>query len=260
MRLKQYSKTQPCYYCGAHPPSTQEHAPPKLMFSAFECDSITVPSCIEHNNGKSDKDRAIVTALLKSLYRTLECDIPSNSFSPDVIKAIEHLKPNFAQANREVKDNSLLIDPELDFKIPAIGVSVDGWIRQLSAALVWSVSGEFDSTIKWDEALVWNSFYLRTSRPMELLDIGWQVVMNQAAERSIERFDWKGGWSAYPRMYPSNIYNLSICFSPTLVQVIENEVAFRHQFYNCLNWYIWFAPSKKTRMVLEEAVARLNFE
>src|SRR6267143_939004 len=98
MKPKQYSKRKPCYYCGAPPPSTAEHAPPKLMFSAFQSDSITVPSCSEHNNGKSDKDRAIITALIKSLYRTVGCDVPLRSFPTDVIEAIDCLKPNFARA------------------------------------------------------------------------------------------------------------------------------------------------------------------
>lgn len=71
------------------------------MFAAFECDSITVPSCIQHNNEKSDKDRAITTVLVKSLHRALESGLPVESLPQNVIKAVEFLKPNFAQANRE---------------------------------------------------------------------------------------------------------------------------------------------------------------
>lgn len=49
--LKQFSKNSPCYYCGAPPPSSREHAPVRAMFEAFDCDSITVPACDEHNKG-----------------------------------------------------------------------------------------------------------------------------------------------------------------------------------------------------------------
>lgn len=258
MKLKQYSKRKPCYYCGSSPPSSQEHAPPKLLFAAFDCDSITVPSCERHNNGKSDKDRAIVTWLIKSLNRAFDSGLSTDSFSPTVIEAISHLKPNFAKANRELSDHSFLSDPELDFKIPAINFTPYAWICQLSAALVWSVTGEFDASIKWSEALVWNALYLQGPKTRELLDVLGLMMMNQIAESNIESFDWRLGWSAFPRKYPPEIYNFSICFSPTLVQKIELEVAFRHQFYSCINWYIWFTPSKQTREALEDAIATLS--
>jgi len=255
VKLKQYSRKKACYYCGATAPSTQEHAPPKLMFASFDCDSITVPSCKIHNNEKSNKDRAIITCLIKSLHRAIESGFPVDSVPSKVFKTIADLKPYFAQANREVSDHSYLSNPELDFKLPAINVSVYEWIKQLSAALVWSVVGEFDPAVKWDGSLVWSPLYVESTESMELIDRLSQVVRNQMAERHIESFDWKIGWSAFPRNYPPEIYNFKICFSPTLIQKIDGEVAFRHQFYGSLNWYIWFAPSQQTRQTLEEAIA-----
>ncbi len=258
MRLKQYSRSKPCYYCGAPGPSTQEHAPPKLMFASFDCDSITVPSCKTHNNEKSDKDRAIITWLIKSIHRAIESGFPIDSVSLKVIKAIDDLKPYFAQANREVSDHSFLNNPELDFKIPAVNVSAYDWIHQLTAALIWSVAGEFDPSIKWSESLVWSPLYIENTGSMELIDRLSQLVRNQISERHIESFDWKTGWSAFPRAYPQEIYNFRVCFSPTLIQKIDLEVAFRHQFYGSLNWYVWFTPSQQTRQLLEKAVATLN--
>src|SRR5437868_3189578 len=146
MKLKQYSKNNPCYFCGAPPPSTQEHAPPKLMFTAFECDRITVPSCDKHNTEKGGNDRAIITALVRSLHQTLEYRDSTNSLPENVLKAIKFLEPDFRQANRELSSHSLLANPELDFKIPKLNISVFDWIRQLSAAMVWRVTGEFDSS------------------------------------------------------------------------------------------------------------------
>ena len=258
MRLKQYSKRKPCYYCGAAPPSTQEHAPPKLMFTALECDSITVPSCIRHNNEKSDKDRAIITVLIKSLSRALESGLVATSLPEKVIEAIEFLKPSFAQANREVNDRSLLADPELDFKIPAVNVSIFDWMRQLSAALVWSVVGEFDSSIDWNEAFVWSSLNLQSSAPMSVYDVGLQVLINQGSEEHIESYNWEVGWSSKPKSYPPGIYNFRVCFSPPFEQDKGREVAFRHQFYSCLNWYVWFAPSLETREILKQAVNMIS--
>lgn len=161
MRLKQYSARQPCYYCGAPGPSSREHAPPRLIFATSDCDRITVPSCDTHNNSKSDKDRAIVTWLIKSLDRMFEAGVSTGSTSPIVMEAIAHLKPNFGRAAKHVSDKSFLSDPELDFKIPAINFDFSGWIRQLTAALIWSGTGQFDDSIKWNEAYVFNEFYLQ---------------------------------------------------------------------------------------------------
>ena len=136
LKLKQYSKWKPCYYCGPPPPSTQEHAPAKLMFAAFDCDSITVPSCIRHNSEKSNSDRAVVTVLIKSLVRAFENGMSTTDLPADATRAIRSLEPNFRQANREYLTAHLLEDPELDFEIPAINVSVFHWMRQLSAALL----------------------------------------------------------------------------------------------------------------------------
>ncbi len=253
MRLKQYSKHKPCYYCGAPPPSTQEHAPPKLMFAAFDCDRITVPSCEKHNTEKAGNDRAVITALIRTLHQTLEHRDSTNSLPENVLKAINFLEPDFHQANRELTSQSLLADPELDFKIPKLNISIFDWIRQLSAAMVWRATGEFDSSIDWSKADIWNALYLQDSNSWQVLDIAWQAEINHASEQIIESSDWKLGWSSTPRRYPSDIYNLKMCFSPPFEQRKGVEVAFRHQFYSCLNWYVWFVPSHKIKMLLEEA-------
>jgi hypothetical protein len=254
IRLKQFSKRKPCYYCGSAAPSTQEHAPPKLIFSGFECDSITVPSCNDHNNQKAPRDRAVATALIKSLHRALNAGLPATSITSDARKAIEHLVPNFAQANREVSDQPLLSDAELRFDIPAVNISVAEWICQLSAALVWSATGQFDPAIKWTDALVWSPTFIEGPEGKNLSALLFQLALNELSEQNIEKFEWHAGWCAHPRSYPHDVYNFSLCFSPTLVSQIELEVAIRHQFYGCLNWYVWFTPSQDTRKTLQEAI------
>ena len=69
MRETESSEVGPkglCYFCGG-PATTMEHAPPKQMFRAFECDSITVPSCDEHNTRRSASDQAIVSADIRNI-------------------------------------------------------------------------------------------------------------------------------------------------------------------------------------------------
>jgi len=64
IRLFSYSKKEACYYCGKLPndkaPSSKEHVPPKMMFKGFNCDSITIPACANHNTNKNIGDRAVV--------------------------------------------------------------------------------------------------------------------------------------------------------------------------------------------------------
>jgi len=79
------------------------------MFDAFECDSITVPACSEHNNSKGSKDRAIVTWLVKSLDRTMESSLTSDYMTQNVVKAINHIRPNWPQANHELEKKSFLL-------------------------------------------------------------------------------------------------------------------------------------------------------
>ena len=62
-------KKQICYKCGA-PSSTIEHVPPKCLFpeskdvdGLYRNELITVPSCIEHNLGKSSDDEFLMISL-----------------------------------------------------------------------------------------------------------------------------------------------------------------------------------------------------
>ena len=89
MRLKQYSRSQSCYFCGAPGPSKREHVPPQMIFNNSSCDKITVPSCEKHNNDKSPNDHTIITAIIMSASQTLkELDKKSDYLTPNVINAI----------------------------------------------------------------------------------------------------------------------------------------------------------------------------
>ncbi|HEY4717548.1 MAG TPA: hypothetical protein VIH14_00910, partial [Anaerolineales bacterium] len=89
MKLKNYSRNQPCYYCGAPGPNGREHAPPQMMFTGFDCDSITVPSCDKHNTRKNIGDRAIITAILMGASQMLsnraKLSTPLIRLTPNVI-------------------------------------------------------------------------------------------------------------------------------------------------------------------------------
>ena len=160
MRLHQFSKKEPCYYCGAPPPSTKEHAPPEMMFDGFDCDSITVPACEAHNTSKSGRDRAIVTAISILAYQVWKQDANDRNLTPNVIKAVKNLEPNFSRAETEVGLRDFLVNPPSGLlnSLPYTKSSVnpENWIRQLTAALVWSAIGKYNSRIEWDKANAWS--------------------------------------------------------------------------------------------------------
>jgi hypothetical protein len=61
------------------------------MFRGFPCDSITVPSCYEHNSAKGGADQAIVSTFLVPLKN----GIGTYTLDEDVLKAIKRAEPRF---------------------------------------------------------------------------------------------------------------------------------------------------------------------
>jgi len=141
-----------CYYCGRRA-NSNEHAPPKQMFKEFSCDSITVPSCEDHNSAKGGSDQAIVSAFLIPLYN----GIGRYSLEGEVLKAIKVAEPSFERAKRRAVNSALLKNPpealkdlpNLAYLVPSIDIGA--WIRQLTAALVYDGTQVFDPTIGWSE-------------------------------------------------------------------------------------------------------------
>src|SRR5215472_5451986 len=86
-----------CYYCGK-PPTSHEHVPPRMMFKGFDCDSITVPACADHNNEKSGRDQTIVFGHL--LY--LQKPNPKHPLELEVQMAVDIASPAFPQLRKRV--------------------------------------------------------------------------------------------------------------------------------------------------------------
>ncbi len=267
--LKQFSKRKPCYYCGAPPPSSKEHAPAKLIFEAFDCDRITVPSCDIHNSEKNLKDRAVATAFLRGLYFGLR----NASLTPNQLEALDVTQEKIGEA-REVTLKPLVHDPlgELDVQLPHIDETkiLHDWMRQLTAALVWSVSGEYDPSIHWEDALVWSPDYVPDeSIPdpgiIDIRDTNSVSIFEEsmAKKSNVDQFcdPWWSGWSSFPRRYPRDIYYFDVCLSPS--QEFANsedgiDIVFRHRFYGQYSWYVFFATSGVTVNSINEALQIVN--
>jgi hypothetical protein len=259
LKLHQFSKRKPCYYCGAIPPSTPEHAPPQMMFDGFECDSITVPSCEKHNHSKSTSDRAIITAIIMSAYQEWKRDPTCQILTPNVIKAIKVLEPNFSQAKNEVSLKKILVNPpsNLDIPFPYTQPSVNprDWIRQLTAALVWSVIGKHDARIEWDKSRVWSPGLFPIIEPIDSEKAAELFIKHRDIEGELNALDWHSGWSPKPRNYPMDIYSFDICFLESPQKWEGIDIMFRHRFYNNTSvWFLGITVPAEIKSLLRSAV------
>lgn len=266
IKLFQYSKRKPCYYCGSLSNIDKEHIPPRIMFNGFVCDAITVPACPIHNSEKHIGDRAIVTAMAMSAYVAWKNFPTSAQLTENVVKAIKALEPNFDQAKDKVWLDNFLINPppelntqDLDIKVPYLvddkTTRLHAWMRQLTAGLVWSVIGQRDERILWNDALVWSPNYLRAAQPRDWIKSATSFLEGEGLETLLKSFFWHSGWSSKPTSYPSDIYSFDICF-PSIVEGEENgRIIFRHRFYNgTAVWYVGFSVPRDTKGYLFEIV------
>lgn len=242
-----------CYYCGA-PACSDEHVPPKQMFRGFSCDSITVPSCEDHNNSKGGHDQAIVSAFLIPL-----CDRKDKySVEDDVLKAIQIAQPSFVRTKRRARSIPLLKDrppalkdlPNVAYVVPSIDTRA--WIRQITAGLVYDGIQCFDSTINWPKTMVWSPDYIATKQPgpLDLKQATSVMKQNTENQEQLELLNWVSGWSAQPRSYPTVIYSFELFFG------LDPEVLFRHRFYNHYTWYARFVAAPETVDMLKERLPR----
>ena len=243
-----------CYCCG-NKATSREHAPPKLMFKGFDCDSITVPSCAVHNSKKSGNDQAIVSALVFPYYSMLINDYITDQLTPERLKAIEEIKPAFERVKRKVMSMPFLLDPPKGLvDLPntsyiAASAEIRGWIRQLSAALLFDGTQAYDETINWGDAGVWSAEFYSAPAPMPLdTDYVVYLAKKRIEEKSkLDKLDWREGWSSSPRPYPEKIFYFNIC-------VGEDYVIYKHVFYEGFSWYCWTRISEKTVSLLKKRI------
>jgi hypothetical protein len=241
-----------CYYCGKQADS-DEHAPPRQMFKGFSCDSITVPSCKDHNSVKGGADQAIVSAFLIPLYKGRK----EYSLEGEVLKAIRVAKPSFEHVKRRAIDSPLLRNPPEALKdLPNVAylvpdMNIRAWVCQLTAALVYDATQVFDPAIVWPEAVIWSPTWLAAEGPtsLEYEQVIAEGKKCREIQLRLDQFAWEDGWSAYPRPYPGTIYAFQVHFEPNC------EVIFKHTFYNSYIWYAWFSASSGVVAKLREKLA-----
>ena len=83
-----------CYVCGT-PAETREHIPPKSFFPRGKGLSLTtVPSCVVHNNSKSDDDQYLLAHI--SLHSARLDNLPAQIFRRSIVPQLER-RPAFAR-------------------------------------------------------------------------------------------------------------------------------------------------------------------
>ncbi len=246
-----------CYYCGIELKTgkngnrTTEHVPPQMMFQAFECDSITVPSCPEHNSSRSGQDQAFIAGFMKAL------NSDNYYLHEDVRKAIE-----FESKKSTFETTKNIAQPKPFFKNPTgnranlsdvthIKFSPEDWIRQITAGLVYDATQKHDPSINWEQAFTHHAnWYPGNGEGFEEED-GLRLLVDKTQKTQVwEELDWLKGWSAYSREYPSNIYRFYVYFA--------KPILFKHVFFNSFTSHISFECSEAARKPLGHKVLVAN--
>lgn len=246
-----------CYYCGVElnkSNRSKEHIPPKILFSAFTCDSITVPSCIEHNSRKSNVDQAIVAGLMKSLYAG------NYLLTQNVIEAIELANKNstFQTTKRTALLKSILDKPSLHYahlnRLPHVAyvqLPLDSWIKKITAGLIYNGTNRYNPEIDWDDAIFYSpSWYASPANGLTEEDVINLAKKKLDMQMIWESVDWENGWSSFPRPYPPDIYRFHIYFA--------KPILFKHIFFNSFTMYIGIECDNYTKELLKKKVFKAN--
>ncbi|MFW6009133.1 MAG: hypothetical protein ACOCP8_07710 [archaeon] len=235
-----------CYYCGSPSVVSKEHASPKQLFKCFICDKITVPSCEKHNENKSMDDESIIKAMLMSLDNLSE----KYKYEEKILKLINKTKPHFSQVKRNVK--SKLISDKLPSSLKkeiahiSENVNLNEWIKQLTAALVYSVINKYDPSNKFVEGFVFRPFWI-SDRVINkgIENIVKNIKRKKQFQEFLEECEWFKGWRSGKNNYPESIYKFYF-------SIIDESMIFKHIFFKRFNWYVIFEAFVETREIISD--------
>jgi hypothetical protein len=267
LRLHRFGQGKPCFLCGAPGPSSKEHAPPKAFFEGSECSKITVPACPQHNTDKAGTDNAIKAALLRGIDEMISSGDKKDA--PDAVRRlIETMQPKYRQANCLVTMKPLVSDhpDDADVSLPflAKAAEVESWVKMLTAALLWSVTGTHDTGSDWSNASAFSPSYFPGRRDADLTPelLATTYDSNLYPWRNLEDSgNWRHGWQPEPVAFPAEIYRFDVCLATS--NGCKTAV-FKHHFFSAHPYYVRFETSEETlsRMdkYLEAEADRLRAE
>jgi len=256
MRPIQFSANSECYYCGASPPCSREHVPPRTLFTGFVCDSITVPSCDRHNSEKSGDDHAVLTCLMETLRSVQSLNTGDTGFPKEVVKAIK-----IAESNFFLSKNVYTLTPvihswpdSINRPVPYIksGRFLQSWLRQLTAGIIWSAIGRHESSLMFEDSIVLSPVFWPASKQLEPNEVKVIAIRKQLLRQDFNEMRWIPGWSAHPRNYPKRLYRFAVSFPPFPDKYSIYNFSIRHIFYDELDWFVFLSTSASIRDELEE--------
>lgn len=254
LRLHQFSASKPCFYCGAPGPSSKEHAPPRNFFEVSVCSKITVPACAEHNTDKAGSDNAIKAALLRGIDEMIANGVKTDA-SDGVRRTIELMRSKYQQANRLVKIKPLVSDHPDDagVKLPFLHkeADVESWVRMLTAALLWSVTGTHDSGCNWSDSEVFSPSYIPGRRDADLTpqSLAATYEKNLCTWRNLEETGlWRHGWQPYPDPFPPDLYHFDVCLATAYGR---RTATFKHYFFSAHPYYVQFETTGDTIAIMD---------
>jgi hypothetical protein len=237
--MKKKWRNKKCYYCGEKA-TTEEHAPPKQIFRPSGGKSFKVPSCKQHNTEKSSRDQAIIHGFLKSLLCW------KDSLEPEIYKTLIEAMKGFNRTKR----TAIIRTPikNANEKIPKLCYltkenEIHGWIRHLSAAVIYDALQRYEPSVSWDKLDVFSPDFI-PSKDNKGLEVN-QFIKNNNLRRSIEKeinqLGWIEGWSANRNCYKPKVYRFEIA---------KNKNILCHVFFNRFKWYIWLPKYDPLRVAI----------
>jgi hypothetical protein len=203
-----------------------------MLFKNVDCDSITVPSCDDHNGEKSGADQAILSVFALELVESGSV----NNAPKDVQSSVAHLKKAFKHVLRSAKAVNMPPEPEFVRRGSSIAATTQdhrSWIKCVSAGLIWDATQSFDQRIRWETVISWSpNFTPLRERPYNLESALRKMRSNALQIDELNSLPWYAGWSASPRPYPHDVYRFEANFD-------TSTLGFRHTFFNTYVYYVF---------------------
>ena len=235
-----------CYYCGVNLTKgnkTNEHIPPKMLFKAFDCIPVTVPSCRAHNLDKSTVDQDMISGYLQPIYEEKEVYRRAH---PMVQRAVdfEASRSTFESTKNRVQMVTAPIALGHHRKVAQVSLKIGPWIKQLTAGWVFDAAKTYDNTMVWRSAVSSDS-YMKGVPVQNEHDYKMRQARDLEAVEWLKTLKYYDGWSSpFPNNYPPAIYRFKVSVD------LSDWVTFQHIFYGMYYWFVSFECSEATKQAI----------
>jgi len=207
---------------------------------------------------KAGSDNAIKAALLRGIDVMITTDAQS-AVPGGVQRSIASMRPKYRQANGLVTMKPLVSDHPDDagVELPFISNStgVESWVKMLTAALLWSVTGKHDSGSDWNRASVFSPSYIPGNRDTDLTPehLAAAYDRNLYTWRNLEDSgQWQHGWQPDSGPFPPEIYRFDVCLDTA---ARRPTAVIKHHFFCKHPYYVCFETSQEVISIMDRYLA-----